>query len=162
LSAAAGGSARRVHELAVAVSTDGVRIPLARARAADLARGVLEAERVRDALLSITFVTAAAIARLNREHLGHSGPTDVISFGLHGDEGRPGPVVGDVYICPEVARKHAAEHGASLREELARLVVHGTLHVLGHDHDEGDDRLHGPMWRRQERLLATMRPTWGG
>ncbi len=157
-----GRAPRRVHELAVAVSADAVRIPLARARAADLARAVLTAERVRDALLSITFVTAPAIARLNREHLGHAGPTDVISFALHGDDGRSGPVVGDVYICPEVARRHAAEHGASLREELARLVVHGTLHVLGHDHDEGDERLRGPMWRRQERLLASLRQTWGG
>ena len=40
-----------------------------------------------------------------------------------------------------------------VREELARLVVHGTLHVLGHDHPEDDSRLRSPMWRRQERLL---------
>ena len=150
-------AAARQHELAVAVATDGVRVPLARARAIALVRAVLTAERVRDALLSFTYVTPTAIARLNREHLGHRGPTDVISFGL---SERSGPVVGDVYICPSVAREHARLHGSTVREELARLLVHGTLHVLGHEHAEDDTRTEGAMWRRQERLLQSTRATW--
>jgi probable rRNA maturation factor len=147
----------RKHELAVAVTADGVRVPLARARAVALVREVLAAERVRDALLSFTFVSSASIARMNREHLDHRGPTDVISFGLSADGG---PVVGDVYICPEVAREHAREHGGTMREEIARLLIHGTLHVLGYAHAEDDERTTGRMWTRQERLLQTTRATW--
>jgi probable rRNA maturation factor len=147
----------RTHELAVAVTADGVRVPLSRARAADVVRRVLEAERVRDALLSFTFVTPAAIARMNREHLDHRGPTDVISFGLSQPDG---PVVGDVYICPAVARDHAREHGGTLREELARLLIHGTLHVLGYEHAEDEGRTSGAMWTRQEQLLAATRAAW--
>lgn len=142
---------------AIHVSTDGIRVPVSAARVAELARGVLAAEKVREAMLSITFVTTGGIARLNREHLGRAGATDVISFGFS-DTGRRGAVVGDVYICPEVARRHAQEHGVGVREELARLVVHGVLHVLGHDHPDGDEREDSPMWRRQETLLRRLQP----
>ena len=139
--------------LAVAVAADGVRIPLTRERVADVARLVLRAEKVRDAMLSIAFVTPRAIAALNFEHLGHAAPTDVISFAFAPTAGVQG-TVGDVYICPEVAAENARERGAALREELTRLVVHGTLHVLGHDHPEDEDRTDSDMWRRQERLVA--------
>ena len=141
--------------IAVDVAADGVRVPLAAARVAELARGVLAAERVRAALLSIAFVTDREIARLNRVHLGHRGPTDVISFGF-APPGAGAPVVGDIYIAPGVAREHARAHGVGVREEVARLVVHGTLHVLGHEHPEGAGRGASPMWRRQEALLARL------
>ena len=141
--------------LAVDVATEGVRVPISRSRVATLAEGVLRRERVRDALLSIAFVTDHRIAALNREHLGHTGPTDVISFGFAPvASGRA--VVGDVYIAPGVARRNAREHGGGIREELMRLVVHGVLHVIGHDHPEDDSRYHSPMWRRQERLLRSL------
>ena len=141
--------------LAVDVALEGVRIPVARVRVAALAKGVLRRERVRDALLSIAFVTDRRIASLNRAHLGHTGPTDVISFGF-APVGAGAAVVGDVYIAPGVARRNAAEHGGAVREELMRLVVHGVLHVLGHDHPEGESRYASPMWQRQERLLRTL------
>jgi len=67
------------------------------------------------------------------------------------------PVVGDVYIAPDVARANAVRFGRGVREELARLVVHGTLHVLGHEHPDGTDRTTSPMWQRQERLMASAR-----
>lgn len=141
--------------LAVDVTAEGVRVPLARERVAELVRGVLRAEKVRDALLSFTFVSASAIARLNREHLGHRGPTDVITFAL--GAGAPGaPVVADVYVCPEVVRDNARRAGVGVREELARVVVHGTLHALGHEHPDDDARTTSPMWRRQEALLARL------
>ena len=143
--------------LAVDVATEGVRIPLARSRVAALAEGVLRREGVRDALLSIAFVTDRRIAALNREHLRHDGPTDVISFGFNDPTGS-GAVVGDVYICPEVAAENGRRHGAGVREELARLVVHGTLHVLGHEHPDDEDRVGSPMWRRQEQLLKRLLP----
>ena len=141
--------------LGVDVTTDGVRIALSRARVADVARSVLRAERVRHAMLSITFVTAAEIARLNRAHLGHRGPTDVISFGLTAD-GEGAPVIGDVYIAPEVVRSHAQREGCPVREELTRVIVHGTLHVLGHDHPDDEDRMRSPMWHRQEALVRRL------
>lgn len=146
--------------LAVAVSTDGTRIPIARQRVAALARRVLRAERVRDALLSVSFVSARAIAALNARHLGHRGPTDVIAFGF-APAGPGAPVVGDIYIAPDVARTNARRHGVGVREELARLVVHGTLHVLGYDHPAGDARTASPMWRRQELLLRAWRRSAG-
>ena len=145
-------TAAAAPSLGVDVTADGVRVPISRARVAELVRAVLRAEGVRDALLSVTFVDATAIAALNRRHLGHRGPTDVISFGLSSLPGAP--VVGDIYVAPEVARENARAHGVGVREEIARLVVHGTLHVLGHDHPTDDDRTASPMWTRQERLLA--------
>ena len=141
--------------VAVHVAADGVRLPVARERIAALVRGVLRAEKVRDAMISVAFVDPRAIAKLNRQHLGHAGPTDVISFGF-APTGPRAPVVGDIYICPAIARENAARERLGVREELQRLVVHGTLHVLGHEHPEGVDRLASPMWRRQERLLARL------
>jgi probable rRNA maturation factor len=139
--------------VAVHVSAEGVRLPLARERVSEIARRVLAAEGVREAMLSITFLGTRAMAALNKKHLGHRGATDVISFGFS-ESGRRGPVIGDIYIAPDVARANARRYDAGIREEVARLVVHGVLHVLGYDHDEGDARLASPMWRRQERLLA--------
>ncbi len=130
-----------------------VRVGLASARVTAIARATLAGEKVGDAMLSITFVSNAAIARLNSRHLGHAGATDVISFGFAGS-GTRAPVVGDIYIAPAVARANAVENGVPVREELARLVVHGTLHVLGYEHPESGARMKSPMWKRQERILA--------
>jgi len=126
---------------------------VSRVRVKESAAAALEAERVRDAMLSITFVGRVAMSELNRRYLGHQGPTDVISFGL-GRSGKRGAVVGDIYICPEVARDNAKRQRIPVGEEMLRLVVHGTLHVLGHDHPTGKSRTASPMWRRQERILA--------
>jgi probable rRNA maturation factor len=146
-------AAGRDGGLRVDVASDGARVAISRERVAELARRVLRAEGVPDALLSITFLPRARMAALNRRHLGHRGATDVISFAL-GRAGDAAPVVGDVYVCPEVARENAAAHGVGVREELARLVVHGTLHVLGYDHPDDERRTMSPMWRRQEQLVA--------
>ena len=127
--------------LIVDVSADGSRVPLSRDHIKASAAGVLKAERVRHALVSIAFVSRREIARLNNEHLGHSGATDVISFSLAPTTraGAPQPIVGDIYIAPDVARDNVARFGGSVREEIARLVIHGTLHVVGHDHPDGDE-----------------------
>jgi probable rRNA maturation factor len=143
------GGARR-HD--VTVTADDVRSPVATARLADLAEHVLRAERVPRAIVSITLVTLTHMARLNRTHLGHRGPTDVITFAL-GDDGA-GTLVADLYICPAVAREQARAWGVGVREELARLVVHGCLHACGWDHPVDAEREAAPMWVRQERLLA--------
>ena len=139
----------------IGVSTDGVRLALPRARVIDAARAVLRSERVPDALLSITFVSTPVIRRLNARHLGRHGATDVIAFGFRRPE-RDAPVVGDVYIAADVAKASARANGVSVREELVRLVVHGTLHVLGHDHPETDARVRSSMWKTQERLVQRL------
>ena len=136
----------------VDVATDGVRIPIARSRVERVADLVLRAEKVSAAVLSITFVTERRIAALNWNHLQHRGSTDVISFGF-APAAVGAPYTGDIYISPDVARRNAAAHGASVREELLRLVVHGVLHVLGAEHPEDESRYESPMWRRQEALL---------
>lgn len=141
--------------LDIDVSSEKTRSPLSRDTIASIARSTLRHERVRHALVSIALVDRPTIARMNRDHLGHLGPTDVISFGFT-RAALADPVVGDIYICPDVARENARAHGASVREEIARLVVHGILHTLGYDHPENEGREASDMWRRQERLLRRL------
>jgi probable rRNA maturation factor len=111
---------------------------------------VLAAEDTTAAEISVTFVASPAIAELNRKHLDRPGPTDVIAFQL----GEPDAPLGDIYICPESARESAQDYDVEPREELLRLVVHGTLHVLGYEHPEGPDREASEMFRRQEEILT--------
>lgn len=123
-----------------------------------LATEVLRAEGVRGlAELALLFVSEAEIAELNEGYMGKAGPTDVLSFPidaaeaeivLHNQPPSRGPdrsppdpgdmplLLGDVVICPAVAAAQAPEHAGTLDDELALLVVHGVLHVLGYDHDE--------------------------
>jgi probable rRNA maturation factor len=139
--------------LAIDISSSVRRLSVSRARIRDAAVAALKAERAKDAMLSITFVGRATMSQLNHRYLGHHGSTDVISFGLD-RIGKRGAVVGDVYICAEVAQENARRQDIPAGEELLRLVVHGTLHVLGHDHPTGEGRTTSRMWRRQERILA--------
>ena len=141
--------------LRVGVTHDGLRLPVSAVRLGVAVRTVLRAEGVRDAMVSVTLLSRSAMARLNRRHLAHAGATDVISFGFAPVPGAG--VVGDIYVCPDVARANARSAGCGVRDELLRLVVHGTLHVLGWDHPVDAAREASPMWRRQERLLATVR-----
>jgi probable rRNA maturation factor len=92
---------------------------------------------------------------LNRRALGHDRSTDVIAFRLEHD----GLLAGDIYVCPTVARRAARSLGIPEGEELLRLVVHGTLHVLGHDHPASARRVLAPMWRRQERYVRQLTGT---
>ena len=144
--------------LFVAVQREGVKSAVSDARVLAAAKSTLRAEKVRHALVSVTLVTAPRIAALNRKHLHHEGPTDVISFGFARERG--GPVIADIYIAPAVAASNARRHGVGVREELVRLVIHGVLHALGYDHPDGEARLKSPMWRRQELLVRrAMRAT---
>lgn len=138
--------------VAVDVARAGVRVPVSEARVRDAVRAACRAERVSHALVSVAFVTRAAMARMNREYLGHAGATDVITFSMRDT----GAIVGDVYIAPEVARANAHALRRGVREEILRLVVHGTLHVLGHRHPDGPSRECSVMWARQERIVARL------
>ncbi len=136
-------------------------------RPVDLPRWVALAERVlgdrgigEGAELSVMFVDETSIAGLNERFLGRKGPTDVLSFPIEDELIGPGHVpdqeasgpgrgpleleevpllIGDVVICPEVAWRQAPEHAGNYDDELALLLVHGILHLLGMDHeDEGE------------------------
>jgi probable rRNA maturation factor len=119
-------------------------------------RAALEAHDVREGEVSITLLDDDAIAGINRQYLAHEGPTDVISFTLHGEGEAP---LGDLYVGWEQALRQAADFGVSPTEELARLAVHGTLHVLGYDHPEGPERERSSMWIRQEQILREVMGT---
>jgi probable rRNA maturation factor len=121
--------------------------PVDVARWVELAQHVLVAEGVAgDAELSLLFVDEPTISRLNRRFMDADGPTDVLAFpiddpvdeaAVRTDARSMGPaplLLGDVVVCPAVAERQAPEHAGSYDDELALLVVHGVLHVLGHDH----------------------------
>ena len=143
-----------MDELVVEVSVGtGIAPPVEAERIEAAVRHVLRAEVVEAAEISVALVSDDEIAALNQQYLEHEGPTDVISFHLH-DRGEP--PLGDVYVGVDQAARQAAGFGASVAEEVLRLAVHGTLHVLGYEHPEGDDRAGSPMFVRQEALLKEL------
>jgi probable rRNA maturation factor len=144
-----------------------------------LARSVLDDRGVKgEAEVSLLFVDEASIAALNERFLDHVGPTDVLSFpiedepaagGRSPDLGGTGPgsepvgeptlLLGDVVICPAVAARNAVDHGVTADDELALLVVHGLLHLLGMDHEvdeeaERMEQLERVLLARYHRPLA--------
>ncbi|MEI7653939.1 MAG: rRNA maturation RNase YbeY [Actinomycetota bacterium] len=147
-------------------------------RWSELCRHALEDEGVRGlAEVSLIFSDEETIAQLNQQFMGKSGPTDVLSFpiddeplpsGRTPDAGGVGPgespepeipqLVGDIVICPTVAVRNAKEHECSLDDEIALLVVHGVLHLLGWDHmvDDEAERMEA---REQELLRRHYRPS---
>lgn len=114
---------------------------------------MLRWERARQTRVEITLLDAPAMRRLNRRATGRRGLTDVISYALPQTDGS---VVGDIYLCPAAAAAWAGDDPRAARRELLRLVVHGTLHVLGYDHPDGPGRTRSAMWRRQERYLRRL------
>jgi probable rRNA maturation factor len=124
----------------------GERIPEAALRAA-LER-VFAREGVEGGELSITFLADAPIHALNLRWLDHDWVPDVLSFPMEP------PLLGDVYVGHAQALRQAREHGVPPEEELVRLAVHGTLHLLGHDHPEdADGRAASEHTRIQEAIL---------
>jgi probable rRNA maturation factor len=111
-------------------------------RWARLAADALRCEGARGEL-TLTFVDRDEMAALNSEHMGLDRPTDVLSFPLDSIDEEPfaqGPVLlGDVVICPSVAVESAPSHAGTIDDELALLVVHGCLHVMGYDHAVPDE-----------------------
>jgi probable rRNA maturation factor len=121
-----------------------------------LADECLRGEGVSDAELSLSLVTEEEIADLHRRYMGEEGPTDVLSFPLDADEerGEDGVrILGDVVICPALAARNARDDFAG---ELRLLLVHGILHLLGHDHLEAGGK--AEMWARQERYTGVRVP----
>lgn len=141
----------------------------------DLVNTTLKGESVDRGRLDLIFVDDAEMAELNETHMGHKGPTDVLSFPLDGDVEQVGddddifsnlpdfddedaddggvagsdsadgqkttpPIhLGDIVVCPAVAERQAPEHAGSFDAEMTLLIIHGTLHILGHDHAEPEE-----------------------
>lgn len=165
-------------EVFVADEQHSVAVDLPRWRT--LAEAVLADEGVRGNVeLSLLFVEEDDIAALNEQFLGDAKPTDVLAFPIDAVDvdvmssptsGRSGPdrpppdpgdqplLLGDVVLCPAVARAQATEHAGTLDDELALLVVHGILHVLGYDHDQPDETV--AMRGREVALLEAHH--WNG
>lgn len=144
--------------------------PLAADRLARVAARVLRWEGARRTRVELSLLGATAMRRLNRRATGRRGLTDVIAFTLPQPDGA---ILGDVYICPAAARAFVGSQAGGwtggrngdrrpagppdrLQEELVRLAVHGTLHVLGYDHPDGPGRTRSTMWRRQERYVRRL------
>jgi probable rRNA maturation factor len=126
---------------------------------AGLARAVLVDHGIAGGELSLTFVDEDTITDLNRRYLEGEGPTDVLAFPLDAplevadaDADDVVPVLwGDVVVCPAVAERQAAARSSATGDELALLVVHGVLHVLGLDHAEPEEA--AAMQAAEQRLL---------
>lgn len=141
-----------------------------------LASAVLRDEGVAgDAELTLLFVDETTIAELNGRFMGSAGPTDVLAFPLDAqdppkpgrdpdggtsgpmrdpffEDGSPPLLLGDVVVCPTVAARNAEERGVAVDDEIALLVVHGILHVMGHDHAEPEET--AIMRAREVELLS--------
>ena len=112
---------------------------------------------------SLTLLDPSEIAHLKQQYLdGDGSATDVLSFPMDGaicpEESAGGPstwMVGDLLLCPQVAATQAPEHAGNLEDELALLVIHGTLHLLGWDHAEKEER--NLMWQRERELFEALR-----
>jgi probable rRNA maturation factor len=110
-----------------------------RGRFREIVRAVLDGEGVADAEISLAFVDNPTIHRLNQRYLQHDEPTDVLSFPLS-DPGAA-KLAGELVIGVEVALAQAQERGHDVQAELALYVIHGLLHLCGHDdHDDADRR----------------------
>jgi probable rRNA maturation factor len=119
-----------------------------------LVERTLAAEHAPDGELDVAFVGDRTMRRINRDYRSLDQTTDVLSFSYL-EQSHAGGVLGEIFVSPAVARRQAKEAGCPVGEEVARLVLHGLLHVLGYDHDTAATRRR--MLGRQERYLSRHR-----
>lgn len=120
---------------------------LPRQEAVALADYILRREK-RKLPVNIIITDDATLRSLNKTYRGLTRPTDVLSFPADSDLG----ILGEIYISVNTARRQAAEYGATLREEILRLVCHGVLHLCGYDHHRSADEK--AMKAREEKYLS--------
>jgi probable rRNA maturation factor len=113
---------------------------------------VLEGEGYVQGMVDVSIVDDVEIARLNEEYLGHSGPTDVLSFDLGTSRGER--VDGEIIVNGQRAVDEAGQRRIPARQELLRYLVHGALHLVGHRDDKEGPRKR--MWHRQEEFVAIL------
>lgn len=108
-----------------------------------------------EADITIVLTDDAQLRELNREYLGVDGPTDVLSFPADESDPETGATyLGDILISIPRAAQQAQATGHPLEAEVQLLVVHGVLHLLGHDHAEAEEKTR--MWAEQEKVLERL------
>jgi probable rRNA maturation factor len=107
--------------------------------------------------LSLTLVGKARMQRLNRTYRQHDCATDVLAFPMQAASHQPQAFVGDVVICVPVALSQASRFGNTPDEELLRVLIHGTLHLLGYDH-ETTEREARRMKRKEQAIFHRLKP----
>lgn len=108
-----------------------------------------------DVNLSVVLTDNRRLHKLNRDYLGVDAPTDVLSFPASESDPETGArYIGDILISVPYATKGAKLAGNSLEAELQLLVVHGVLHLLGHDHAKPKDK--SKMWKAQAQILEAL------
>lgn len=118
------------------------------------ARAALEHE-AQDGELSIVLTNDARLQELNRDYLGIDTPTDVLSFPASESDPQTGArYIGDILISVPRAQSQAEAAGHALESELQLLVVHGVLHLLGHDHADPEEKKR--MWQAQAEILKSL------
>lgn len=117
------------------------------------AAAVLRGEGAKRACLRVIFTGDALMKRLNRAWLGHRSTTDVLSFPLESGRGRS--LEGEIYVNLDQSRRQAPEFGVSERSEIARLVIHGALHLTGWD--DATPALRRKMAAREDGYLAALK-----
>jgi probable rRNA maturation factor len=122
----------------VSIASPQETVPIERRRFREVAQAVLDGEGVRDYEISLAFVDDATVHRLNKQFLDHDEPTDVLSFPLSEPSSRK--LQGELVIGAEVAKAAAAERGHDVQAELALYVIHGLLHLCGHDDSDDEGR----------------------
>tara|TARA_B100001769_G_scaffold267177_1_gene254239 strand:+ start:1194 stop:1646 length:453 start_codon:yes stop_codon:yes gene_type:complete len=123
----------------------------------DLAIHTLQAEGVQAGELNLIFVDSQNIQQLNKTYLGKNEPTDVLAFPIDSFDVSITDtplLLGDVVICPEKAMENAKAQNKTLEEEIALLVLHGVLHILGYDHAEPNEK--AVMKKREKQLLSKL------
>jgi probable rRNA maturation factor len=121
---------------------------LIRSRAARILRALSHSRSE----LSIALVDDATIESLNTRYRGQARPTDVLSFSQQEGDSHAtnGNLLGDVVISLETAARQARQAHRGIHGEVLRLIIHGTLHLLGHDHEDEEE---ARLMRREERRV---------
>jgi probable rRNA maturation factor len=143
----------------VAIENRQSRVKVRKLLLRSVARKILSASGCPDARLSVLIVDDAAIREINRDWLGKDRPTNVISFAMQEGEGCGVQVglLGDVVISAETAARDAREAGTPVEHELCFLLLHGTLHLLGYDHERGTAAEARRMEAREQELFTLIR-----
>ena len=123
----------------------------------ELAVETLQAEGINSGELNVIFVEAKRIQELNNTYLGKNEPTDVLAFPIDSQKstiGETPTLLGDVVICPAKAKENASAQKKNHDEEIALLVLHGILHILGYDHAYPEEK--AVMKNREQELLSKL------
>ena len=130
-------------------------LPVRHERLGRLVLHTLSTLRVPTTQVDVSLVDVPHMAALNETHMGHEGPTDVLAFPLDDPTAATAGIpslLGDVVLCPSVAEEQAVDDPEA---ELELLLVHGILHLLGHDHAEAEER--ATMFNLTDEVLAGFR-----